>query len=244
MILRRQEKAMSTPHGSPRNEQEHVPETLPNQSWGEDPSIDPAVNEHLRSLVGATQRLWKALKISPRTCIPGNVRHSKRVALFSLRIARDLKLSEELSQRIYRAAYLHDVGKIALSPTILRKTGRFTAEERRAMQVHSLIGHQLLGAFLPTEDLAEIALSHHERYDGDGYPNGLQGGRIPLAARVLAIADSLDAVLSRHTGRNTIAFAAAWREITQQAGRQFDPCIVDAVTRPGMVARLGRLGCA
>jgi response regulator RpfG family c-di-GMP phosphodiesterase len=92
-------------------------------------------------------------------------------------------------------------------------------------------------AFLPTRDLAGIALAHHERYDGNGYPNGLQGARIPIEARILAVADSLDAILSKNTGRNTHSYSAAWTEITRQAGRQFDPSIVETLARRGAIVR-------
>jgi len=105
------------------------------------------------------------------------------------------------------------------------------------MQIHSVVGRELLNAFLPTRDLAGIALAHHERYDGDGYPNGLQGTRIPIEARVLALADSLDAILSRNTGRNTHAYSAAWKEITRHAGGQFDPSMVEILTRCGAIVR-------
>ena len=105
------------------------------------------------------------------------------------------------------------------------------------MQVHAAVGCELLAALLPTRDLAGIALAHHERYDGDGYPNGLQGTRIPVEARVLALADSLDAILCKNTGRSTRAYSAAWNEITLQAGRQFDPSIVETLARRGAMVR-------
>ena len=154
-----------------------------------------------------------------------------------MRIARALKLSDDLCQQIYRAAYLHDVGKIALSSSILRSTSVFTADERRAMQVHSRISRELLQAFLPTRDLAEIAAAHHERYDGNGYPHGLQGAKIPLPSRVLAIADSLDAMLTKSAGRTTRSYSAAWEEVIKEAGRQFDPGIVEQLMRTGKVLR-------
>jgi len=200
-------------------------------SWGEDPAANPAVRAHLHSLVHATQRLWRDLRVGRPILVPHHARHSNRVALFSLRIARALGLSEEISQQIYRAAYVHDVGKIALHPSILRKTGALTVAERRSLPTHSVIGWELLRAFARTSDLAEIALSHHERYDGEGYPNGLHGSKIPLAARILAIADSLDSMLSRSTGRSKLAYSAAWTEIARQAGRQFDPCVVETLVR-------------
>ena len=107
-----------------------------------------------------------------------------RVMVFSLRIARILRLSEEQCQRICRAAYLHDVGRIAVSSSILRKSGALTREECAAMRVHPVISRELLGAFLCTEDLAGIALSHRERYDGQGYPQ-----HQPLRAGLASVQD-------------------------------------------------------
>ena len=199
--------------------------------WGKGPIANPVMLHRLRSLVRATERLWRDLKVSPNAVVLGHAKHSERVALLSLKIARALRLSEDLARRIYRAAYLHDVGKIALPAQILRKEGAFTVEERGAVQRHSIIGHELLKIFLPGQDLAEIALFHHERYDGNGYPSGLQRTRIPLAARVIAIADSLDAMLSRSAYRSKVARSAAWAEVTRQAGQQFDPNIVETLMR-------------
>ena len=214
--------------------------------WGEDPAANPKILAELHSVFLATQRLWRDLHAGPLGFIPEHSRHSRRVGLFSLKIARALKLSDELCQQVYRAAYLHDVGKIALPSSILRSTSVFTTDERRAMQVHSLMSRELLGAFLPTRDLAEIAATHHERYDGNGYPHGLQAARIPLPSRVLAIADSLDAMLKKSTGRTARSYSAAWEEVIKEAGRQFDPGIVEQLMRTGKVRRhlpaIGRQG--
>lgn len=192
-----------------------------------------ATLQQLRSLVRAAGRLWRDLSITSPTAIPEHQDHSNRVALFSLRIARVMGLSEEQAQRILRVAYLHDVGSIAVSESIMLKPGRLTAEERTAMQVHPLISCELLSAFLSTEDLARIALSHHERYDGNGYPNGLLGAAIPLEARVLAIADSLDAMMSWRPYRDPFPFSVARDEVIREAGRQFDPTIVEVLVREG-----------
>jgi len=100
-----------------------------------------------------------------------------------------------------------------------------------AMQAHSLVSCELLGAFLATEDVARIVLSHHERYDGDGYPDGLAGTNISLEARVLAIADSLDAMTSWRPYREALPFSVAREEIIREAGRQFDPSIVEVLIR-------------
>ena len=197
------------------------------------PTPDAATLEHLRSLTRATRRLWRDLEITPCALAPRHEEHSHRVGFFSLRIAHALGLVEERCQRIYRAADLHDVGGLAVPQAILRKPGVLTAAERSAMQVHPLISCELLGAFLSTEDLAGIVLSHHERYDGHGYPNGLEGTKIPLDARVLAIADSMDAMMSRRPYRDTLVPADAQDELMREAGHQFDPSIVETLVRQG-----------
>ena len=197
------------------------------------PAPKTVMLQELRSFAGATARLWRDLSITPSAFTADREDHSNRVALFSLRIARVMGLSEEQAMRILRAAYLHDVGSIAVSESIMLKPGKLTPEERAAMQVHSLISCELLGAFLSTENLAGIALAHHERYDGNGYPNGLQGTRIPLEARVLAIADSLDAMMSWRPYRNSLSFSVARDEVIREAGRQFDPSIVEVLVREG-----------
>jgi putative two-component system response regulator len=162
------------------------------------------------------------------------------VGLFSWKIAHLMGLGEEQAERIFQAAYLHDVGSVGVPEPIMLKVGRLTAEERGAMRVHPLISCELLGAFLSTRELAGIALAHHERFDGDGYPNGLAGAKIPLEARVLAIADSLDAMMSQRPYRDPLPFAAALDELKREAGRQFDASIVEVLAREGVPMVWGR----
>lgn len=197
------------------------------------PAPSPATLEHARAVAGAITRLWRALDGTSNAIPPEPREHSYRVGLFSWNIARLMGLSEERAVRIFHAAYLHDVGSAAVPGSIMLKPGRLTANERGAMQVHPLMSRELLAAFLPTRDLAGIALSHHERMDGDGYPNGLPGAKIPLEARVLAIGDSLDAMISRRPYRAPLSFRRALEEIKSGAGRQFDANIVEVLARAG-----------
>ena len=151
-------------------------------------------------------------------------------------ICRALGLSTELTERIYRAAYLHDIGAVAVASSIFTKPGKLTKLQRASMQVHSAISCELLGAFLPSADLATIALAHHERYDGGGYPQGLQGTKIPIESRVLMIADSVEAMISPRPYRKARSFASAWGEVIRGAGQQFDPSIVEAYTHRRILA--------
>jgi HD-GYP domain-containing protein (c-di-GMP phosphodiesterase class II) len=193
--------------------------------------LEPATFQRLRSIAGAVTNLWGALGFTSPAGIAWSEEHAERVALLGLRIARAVGMSEEEALRILRAGFLRDVGSLAVSESILLKPGRLTADERAAMEVHPLVSYELLNALLSTEDLAGIALSHHERYDGNGYPDGLEGKRIPLEARVLAIADSLDAMTSWRPYREALSFPAARKELISQAGCQFDPEIVEVLLR-------------
>lgn len=202
--------------------------------------LDPATFQRLRSIASAVAKLWRDLGFTSPDAVAWSAEHAERVALLGLRIARAVEMPEEQALRILRAGFLRDVGRLAVSDSILLKPGILTADERAAMQVHPLVSCELLGALLPTEDLAGIALSHHERYDGNGYPHGLEGTRIPLEARVLAIADSLDAMTSWRPYREALSFTAAREELIREAGRQFDPDIVEALVRELEFPRLPR----
>ncbi len=159
----------------------------------------------------------------------GTRAHSQRVQRYALELARhvDADLVDDLS-----AGYgflLHDVGKIGIPDRILQKPGPLNDGERRLMRTHTVLGEQMLGgvAFLQGEGL-RIVRSHHERWDGRGYPDGLEGTDIPLAARIFAVADALDAMTSDRPYRPALDWTHAGREITEESERQFDPTVVAA----------------
>jgi len=124
---------------------------------------------------------------------------------------------------------LHDVGKIGIPDGILLKPGPLTDAERRRMQTHTILGEQMLGgvAFFQGEGL-RVVRSHHERWDGTGYPDGIAGTEIPLGARIFAVADALDAMTSDRPYRKAMSWAAAGREILAESKRQFDPEVVES----------------
>jgi response regulator RpfG family c-di-GMP phosphodiesterase len=159
----------------------------------------------------------------------GTGAHSQRVQRYALELttAIDAELIDDQS-----AAYgflLHDLGKIGIPDNILLKPGPLTVAERRRMETHTILGEQMLGgvAFFKGEGL-RIVRSHHERWDGHGYPDGLAGKDIPVGARIFAVADALDAMTSNRPYRNAVSWAAAGREILAQSKRQFDPDVVKA----------------
>lgn len=156
--------------------------------------------------------------------------HTRRVADSCRRIADKLELPCEQTELIYRAAPLHDVGKIGVSDAILLKPGKLTPDEFDTMKRHCSIGAQLLSNghsdFLRTA--RSIALSHHERFDGSGYPNKLSGSDIPLEGRIVAVADVFDALTSDRPYKKAWPEEEAKAEIEKQAGRQFDPRVVEA----------------
>jgi ribonuclease P protein subunit RPR2 len=160
----------------------------------------------------------------------GTRAHSQRVQSYASALARTV--GEEGVVRDPSTPYgflLHDVGKIGIPDGILQKPGPLSAAERRRMQTHTVLGEAMLSgvAFLKGEGL-KVVRSHHERWDGRGYPDGLSGAEIPLGARIFAVADALDAMTSDRPYRAALGWDEAVAEIASQSARQFDPEAVDA----------------
>jgi putative two-component system response regulator len=156
--------------------------------------------------------------------------HTLRVARYSRIIAEQLGLPERLCRDIYLAAPLHDVGKVAIPDNILLKPGRLTEQEMAVIRTHATIGERILAD--STCELiqlgAAIASAHHERWDGGGYPNGLRETAIPIAARVVAVADVFDALTSRRPYKEPMPLPVARDYLVENKGRQFDPACVEA----------------
>jgi putative two-component system response regulator len=159
--------------------------------------------------------------------------HPARVGRLAGMIAQELLLPEEEILLLMRAAPLHDLGKVALPDRILLKEGAYTEAERLQMQEHTTLGAGLLrGANSDLMKMAEqIALSHHERWDGSGYPQGLRGEQIPLVARIVAVADAFDAMIHPRLHREALTVSAALDELSRESGAQFDPQVVTAFLR-------------
>src|ERR1700690_4350249 len=153
--------------------------------------------------------------------------HCQRVTAFTITIARAMDVDKGLLRHIARGAFLHDIGKMGVPDSILRKPGPLTADEREVMRRHCDIGFAVLARIPFLKEAAEIVVSHQECYDGSGYPRGLKGEQIPLGARIFAVADTLDAMISDRPYRKALPIAAAREEIQRYAGRQFDPRVVE-----------------
>ncbi len=153
--------------------------------------------------------------------------HSDRVSLLSTKIAAAMGLSEEEIERIRIAGLFHDIGKLRIPDSILIKEGRLTEEEFFEIRKHPLYALEILSNASMFEDIVPAVRSHHERYDGQGYPDGLTGQDIPQAARIISIADAFDAMTSFRRYRTNITFDEALNEIIRGRGTQFDPEIAD-----------------
>jgi putative nucleotidyltransferase with HDIG domain len=152
--------------------------------------------------------------------------HSRRVTAYTLKIATAMGLDKATIKTLWRGAFLHDIGKMAIPDAILRKPGKLNAEELAMMQQHSYLGYRILKKIPYLADVAEIVYAHQEHWNGSGYPRGLKGEEIPLGARIFAIADTLDAMTSDRPYRKAKTVEDARKEIVTWAGRQFDPEIV------------------
>ncbi len=154
--------------------------------------------------------------------------HSQRVCRYSVAIARAMAWSEEQLGSLARGAHLHDIGKLGIPDAILLKPGPLTPDERRLMQRHAQIGFDLVKDIAFLSDASELVLTHHERYDGGGYPRGLKGHEILPSARIFAVADSFDAVTSDRPYRRASSFESGFQIIHDCSGTQFDPQVVTA----------------
>ena len=157
---------------------------------------------------------------------PDEAEHSKNVAQICENIALAMNLPEVEIKKVKQAGFLHDIGKITLSEKVLNKYENFSDEERKEFMQHSITGYRILNSFNDTLDLAELILAHHENWDGSGYPRGLKGEEIPKLARIIAIAESYQ-IMTRELGDKSMSSKEAVNEIGKQAGKKFDPNIVD-----------------
>ena len=171
----------------------------------------------------------------------GTGNHIFRMAHYCLEIARALGMGKEDCELIERASPMHDIGKIGIPDEILLKPGKLTQREREIMETHTIIGHDILGGSASSylKLGAQIALAHHEWFDGGGYPYGLKGSEIPIEARIVAVADTLDALTTTRPYKSAWSMEDSLRHIERDAGIHFDPdCVKALLSREEAMRRI------
>ncbi|MCH1624171.1 HD-GYP domain-containing protein [Ferdinandcohnia quinoae] len=173
--------------------------------------------------------LTKALANALDSRDASTLHHSENVANYAVKIARKMKLPQDLCNVIRIGGLLHDIGKIGIPEFILKKPAKLTNEEYDIIKSHPVIGYEMINHISSFKEngVLDIVLYHHERYDGKGYPSGLKGDDIPLIARIVALADTFDAMSSKRVYRDELDLDNILTEIRKNKGSQFDPNIVD-----------------
>jgi putative two-component system response regulator len=192
--------------------------------------LERRVRERTRELEDTRSEIWERLSLAADYRDDATGRHTRRVGSISAAIAREIGWPEDIVEGLRLAAAVHDIGKIGIPDGVLLKPGPLSPEEKTVMQTHTTIGARMLsGSRSALLQLAQrIALSHHEWWDGGGYPEGRAGESIPLEARIVGLADVVDALASERPYRPAWEAAAIRTEVERQAGRQFDPALVRA----------------
>ncbi|HUF77555.1 MAG TPA: HD-GYP domain-containing protein [Thermoanaerobaculia bacterium] len=190
-------------------------------------TVDESFRDRERSYVEAVGAVVAAIDARDHE----TTGHSFRVAHYALALARALEMGPDQIRAIEWGALLHDVGKIAVPDAILRKSGRLTEEEWHVMRQHPSWGFEMLADVQFLEPALEVVYSHHERWDGGGYPRGLRQGAIPLAARVFAVVDTYDSITSDRPYRRARSHPEAVTELCRVSGTQLDPRVVEAFIR-------------
>jgi putative nucleotidyltransferase with HDIG domain len=157
--------------------------------------------------------------------------HSNRVANLSSSLAEALGVPDKTIKEMVHAASIHDIGKIGVEESILRKNGRLTLDEYTEIKKHPSIGVRIVQSVPFLEDAIPVILYHHERYDGKGYPEGVKGELIPLSARIVMVADAIDAMMSSRPYRDALTIQKVLSELRENSGMQFDPEIVDIILK-------------
>ena len=157
--------------------------------------------------------------------------HSDRVATISMLLAQDLGLSVKDQQIIHVAAHLHDIGKIGVPDNILNKPGKLTAEEFAIIKQHPVVGFEIVNKISHFSSIAEIVRHHHEKFDGTGYPDQLKSHEISIGAKIVALADSFDAMISKRSYKQALSINEALNEAKRCVNTQFDPLVVYSLSK-------------
>jgi diguanylate cyclase (GGDEF)-like protein/putative nucleotidyltransferase with HDIG domain len=195
---------------------------------------------HTREMTGLHLRTIEALAIAMRAKDDASQGHVRRVALYTEALGKELNLPASQVEALRAAALLYDIGKLAIPDYIIAKPGALTEEEFERMKIHTVVGAAILERVGFPYPVAPIVRSHHERWDGGGYPDGLKEEQIPLGARILAVADSFAALIADRPYRRALPQAEAVTIIRKQSGSAYDPRIVDVLERlwPELEAKL------
>jgi HD-GYP domain-containing protein (c-di-GMP phosphodiesterase class II) len=156
--------------------------------------------------------------------------HSRRVSDMCEQVCRLMQLSQDETEKIHMAAHVHDIGKIGIADSVLMKPGPLSEDEWKLVMEHPEIGANILSRSRGLSEIAHIVLCHHERWDGVGYPNKIKQEDIPLGARIIAICDSIDAMMSERAYRRSLTSEQCQNEIVNNSGIIYDPAIVSVVT--------------
>ncbi|GAB3482516.1 HD domain-containing phosphohydrolase [Azotobacter salinestris] len=205
-------------------------------------NLERKVHERTRQLLDSHQAVVRSLCRAAEFKDSETGNHILRIGESAALLARALGQDEAWVENIRLAAPMHDIGKIGIPDRILGRPGQFSPEERDLMNRHPRIGHEILSDHHGSSMMqmaADIALHHHERWDGSGYPGGLEGEEIPLAARIVALCDVYDALRSERPYKPAWPVAKVQRFILENAGRQFDPQLVEVMS--GLFPELERL---
>jgi diguanylate cyclase (GGDEF)-like protein/putative nucleotidyltransferase with HDIG domain len=186
---------------------------------------------HVEQIASLNMRTIEALALAIEAKDHTTHTHLQRVRTYALEIAKDLNLDQGEIEALRAAALLHDIGKLAVPEQIINKPGKLSPEEFEKMKVHPIVGAEILERVAFPYPVAPIVRSHHERWDGTGYPEGLAGEEIPIGARILAAVDCLDALASHRQYRPALALNEAMAKVREMAGTSFDPKVVEILDR-------------
>jgi len=189
------------------------------------------LDKALNSLDDAYRSTLRALTAALETRDSETHGHSERVVTYSLRLGREYGLESETMRALEFGSLLHDIGKIGVPDSILRKPAKLTDEEWIRMREHPSHGQQILRGIEFLEGAARVVAQHHEQWDGSGYPLGLRGQEIDICARIFSVADAYDAITSDRVYRRGKSYEAALQELDDWSGRQFDPKVIEAFHR-------------
>jgi diguanylate cyclase (GGDEF)-like protein/putative nucleotidyltransferase with HDIG domain len=186
---------------------------------------------HVEEIASLNMRTIEALALAIEAKDHTTHTHLQRVRIYAVAVAKELNLSDTDIEALRAAALLHDIGKLAVPEQIINKPGRLTPEEFEKMKVHPLVGAEILDRVAFPYPVAPIVRSHHERWDGTGYPEGIAGENIPIGARILAAVDCLDALASHRQYRQALPLAEAMAKVKEKSGSWFDPKVVEILQK-------------